>query len=63
MMRDRHIFTGQATRVDALHAMQFRGVKAAQVNARSFVDRGCPPATARARSIWHAGGTADKNGR
>jgi hypothetical protein len=47
--------------------MQFRGVKAVQVTGAGpaqrpeLVDRGCPPATARARSIWHAGGTADKN--
>ena len=54
-------------RLDPLHAMQFRGVKAAQVSGADpgqrleLVDRGCPPATARGRSRWQAGGTADQN--
>jgi hypothetical protein len=63
--------TGPASREnsgpDLLHAMQFRPVPTAEVRAGrpadrpSPNDRGCPLDTARARSLWHAGGTAGED--
>src|SRR5215213_355389 len=53
--------------VDPLDAMQFLGRWIAQVRSgqpaqRSFrIDRDCPPDTARARSLWHEGGTAGED--
>jgi hypothetical protein len=53
--------------VDPLHAMQFRAVSTVQVSAVRPVrrlppsDRDCPLDTARARSLWHAGGTTGEN--
>jgi hypothetical protein len=51
---------------DLLHAMQFRAGPLRQVRdgcsaQRPGSDRGCPLDTARARCLWHAGGTADEN--
>jgi hypothetical protein len=62
---------GRARRVNRrdehLHAMQFRPALAAQVERvqpaqrLSPSDRGCPLDTARARCLWHVGGTAGTN--
>jgi hypothetical protein len=53
--------------LDLLHAMQFRTAPPPQVRSErpaqrpSASDRDCPLDTARARCLWHAGGTADEN--
>jgi hypothetical protein len=52
---------------DPLHAMQFRAAQVVQVRgmcaaSRSFrSDCDCPPDTAHARCLWHAGGMAGEN--
>jgi hypothetical protein len=54
---------------DPLHAMQFRPARPPQVSGvrpalrPSPSDRGCPLDTARARCLWHAGGTAGEDDR
>jgi hypothetical protein len=53
--------------LDPLYAMQFRAASLPQVRGGrpaqppSRSDRDCPPDTARACCLWHAGGTAGEN--
>jgi hypothetical protein len=65
---DRPAGHGKAvTSPDHIHAMQFRATQVVQLSGMyagsrlSRSDRDCPLDTARARCLWHVGGTADGN--